>query len=933
MLELRPYQRASIDALYDYWARPDSGNGLIVLPTGCHAAGTKILMHDGTTKPVERVAANDNLMGPDSKPRRVLRTISGREQMYRVTPVKGESFVVNENHILSLKTTNEGKKAERYPGCAQRGGDVENISVKEYLTKAKYWKHLRKLWRTGVDFDVPANDNLPVPAYIVGALLGDGSLTRSAGITNMDPEVLNEVCDYAESLGVRARITQKAGNRAWGVFFPDDDANRSVRNRLVARLEEAGVWGMVCDKKGIPHRYKTGSRNTRLEVLAGVLDTDGHLSKSNHFDFISKSETLSRDVVFVARSLGLAAYISPCVKYCQTGGGGEYWRVSISGDTDMIPNRVPRQKAAPRRQIKNPLVTGFGIEPVGEGDFFGFELDGDHLYLTDDFTVHHNSGKALVIAKIIEELLAQYPDMRIVNVTHSASLVEQNFKEFVGLMPFAPAGIYSASLGRRDARAQVLFCGIQSVWNKVDQLGQIDLVLVDEAHAIGRNANTQYGKFFKAVRAANPDSRTAGTTATDYRMESGRLTDDLDTDGEVDEEGNVVRFKLFDEVVYEVGIGELIEQGYLTSLTSTKTTSKIDLKGVGTRGGEYIPGQISAAAERIIEEAIAEDMVLSEGRRAGLFFSTSKDNARHIADTIRRHGRTCAVLTSDNAHQTKEVFEGFRAGKYWAISSVSMITTGTNFPFVDFISLILSTKSPGKLVQILGRGTRNSPGKTDCLIADHGKNLAYHGPIDQIRPKPPGSGDGEAPKKICPDENTPGAVKDKNGAYGCGELIHASIMTCHCCGYVFPPNEEEKITAHADTTPVLSTERPWFGVKSRRFYYHEGKAGKQDSVKVSYTIGLKTVNEWMGPAHTGFFKSKSDRYWVSHGGARPMPKSVMEWLERQGELRDTEEIQLDYSKSAKYPDVKAHRVAAATVPQAANDNRTTEELLDDCIPF
>lgn len=94
------------------------------------------------------------------------------------------------------------------------------------------------------------------------------------------------------------------------------------------------------------------------------------------------------------------------------------------------------------------------------------------------------AGKALVIAKIIEELLADYPDMRILNVTHSASLVAQNFEEFVGLMPFAPAGIYSASLGRRDTRSQVLFCGIQSVWNKVDQLGDIDLVIVDEAHAI-----------------------------------------------------------------------------------------------------------------------------------------------------------------------------------------------------------------------------------------------------------------------------------------------------------------------------------------------------------------------------------------------------------------------------------------------------------------
>lgn len=552
------------------------------------------------------------------------------------------------------------------------------------------------------------------------------------------------------------------------------------------------------------------------------------------------------------------------------------------------------------------------------------------------------AGKALVIAKIIEELLADYPDMRIVNVTHSASLVEQNFKEFIGLMPFSPAGIYSASLNRRDTRAQVLFCGIQSVWNKVDQLGPIDLVLVDEAHAISRNANTQYGKFFRDVRSANPDSRTAGTTATDYRMDSGMLTDDLDSDDEVDEDGNAVKFKLFDDVVYEIGIAELIEQGFLTKLTSQKTNAKIDLKGVGTRGGEYIPGQLSAAAERIIEDAIAEDMVLSEGRRAGLFFSTSKENARHIAACIERHGRRCAVLTSDNAHQTKEVFEGFRSGKYWAISSVSMITTGTNFPFVDFISLILSTKSPGKLVQILGRGTRNSPGKEDCLIADHGKNLAYHGPIDQIRPKPPGSGDGEAPRRICPDEHTPGAQRDVNGNFGCGELIHASAKTCHCCGYIFPPSENVSITANAADAPVLSTEKPtWRPVNSRRFDYHEGKGGKPPSVKVSYMCGMTAIREWLCPQHTGFAKSKADRWWLAHGGERPFPKSVMEWLERQRELVETEEISV--KPDGKYWTVVSQKAGTVRAhndnhPPADNDNVQEmspglAEVLDDDIPF
>lgn len=562
------------------------------------------------------------------------------------------------------------------------------------------------------------------------------------------------------------------------------------------------------------------------------------------------------------------------------------------------------------------------------------------------------AGKALVIAKIIEELLADYPDMRIVNITHDARLVAQNFKEFIGLSPFAPAGIYSAGLKRRDAKAQVLFAGIQSIWNKVDQLGEIDLILIDEAHGISRNANTQYGKFFRAVKEKYPDSRIAGTTATDYRMDSGRLTDDLDTDGEVDDDGNPVRFKLFDDVVYEIGIGELIEQGYLTRLTSHKTTAKIDLKGVGTRGGEYNPGQLSAAAERIIVEAIAEDMAMSADRRAGLFYASSKENAYRIRDEIRLHGRTCEALTSDNADETDRMFNDFRAGRLWSIVSVGMLTTGTNFPFVDFISLILSTKSAGKLVQILGRGTRNCDGKEDCLIADHGKNLAYHGPIDQIRPRAPGSGDGEAPKRVCPDENTPGARRDEEGKFGCGEVIHASAKTCHCCGYIFPPSDEVKITATAAEAPVLSTEKPRGKEVTRRsFHYHEAKsADKIDSVKVAYTCGMSVVNDWLCPQHwqsdnpgTRRAVSRAQRFWSDHGGQRPFPKTVMEWLERQSELQVTDEITV--KPNGKYWNVNSWTAGTARqeadndndapAPEADNDNMSAgvRELMEGDIPF
>ncbi len=484
-------------------------------------------------------------------------------------------------------------------------------------------------------------------------------------------------------------------------------------------------------------------------------------------------------------------------------------------------------------------------------------------------------GKALVIAKIIEELLADYPDMRILNVTHSKTLVEQNFKEFVGLSPFAPAGIYSAGLNRRDRNAQVLFCGIQSVANKVAALGQVDLVIVDEAHAISRKADTQYGKFFTAIGKANPDSRIVGTTATAYRMDSGMLTDG---DG-----------ALFDDIVYEISITDLIDRGYLTRLSNKNTETTIDLKGVGTRGGEFVPGQMARAADKteITEAAVREALMWGADRRAALFFCSGQDHSDHVRDEVRLQGRTCESLTSRTSEaDQRRILSDFRAGKLWSIASANMITTGANFPFVDLISVIRATKSPGLFVQILGRGTRNFPGKKDCLVLDHGGNLRRFGPIDLIRPKAPGDGDGEPPIKQCPRDDG-----------GCDELVHISVMVCPCCGYQFPPSEEKKFTTTADVAPILSTDEPlWEPVIGRTFAYHD-KPGGVPSVKVTYETERVRASEWVCPQHGehpkgSYANSKANRWWAKHGGKTPFPKTVDEFLDRAGELLITSHVVL-----------------------------------------
>jgi DNA repair protein RadD len=185
----------------------------------------------------------------------------------------------------------------------------------------------------------------------------------------------------------------------------------------------------------------------------------------------------------------------------------------------------------------------------------------------------------LVQAKLGQTLINEYSGLRIVSITHVQELIEQNYKELLGIWPFAPAGMYSAGLGQRAINSQFLFGGIQSLHRRVAELGWVDLLIVDEAQLIPRNADTMYGRFITELLKINPDMRVMGLTATPYRTDSGRL-----------DEGEA---RLFDKVVYEYDIADGIRDGYLSRLVSKGTDTRFNLEGVGRRGGDFIPGLAS----------------------------------------------------------------------------------------------------------------------------------------------------------------------------------------------------------------------------------------------------------------------------------------------------------------------------------------------------
>jgi hypothetical protein len=358
---------------------------LLFGPPGCHAAGTKVLMYDGSLKNVEDVVVGDLLMGPDSKPRKVLELAGGRETMVKIKPVKGEEFVVNINHILHLTPSGDDLLTQT----------PINMSVLDYLKQNANFRNRYKLTRTSVNFD---KKELPIPAYILGSWLGDGTSVKPE-ITSMDNSIVEEWRNYARTIG--AEILEAGNGSKAGRFsittFTKKGQQPKGRNLFLKFLQDMNLIG----NKHIPQIYLTSSFEDRNELLAGLIDTDGHYSCGG-YEITQKSNVLAEQIVFLARSLGYAAYSKKCNKSTQDGVWGEYNRIFISGELSSVPVRLERKKASTREQIKSVLRTGFEVEILGVDNYYGFTLNKDHLYLTSDFTIHHNTGKSSWTRKFIK---------------------------------------------------------------------------------------------------------------------------------------------------------------------------------------------------------------------------------------------------------------------------------------------------------------------------------------------------------------------------------------------------------------------------------------------------------------------------------------------------------------------------------------------------
>jgi len=363
----------------------------------CLGKGTKVLMFNGTNKKVESIVTGDLLMGPDSKPRKVLSVANGQEELFKITPTKGNPYIVNRSHILSLKMS--GKSYNKR---------IVNISIDEYLKQAKSFKDRAKGWRTGIEFKY---QSVPLDPYFLGIWLGDGTASYSS-ITTMDQEVVDYCKNLVEKMGMllNKRKDNHSGKASTYCLVSKARVAKGLpreHNPIMMALRSLDLL----DNKHIPLSYKVNDREVRMELLAGLLDSDGHYELGG-FEITTVLPNLADDILFLARSLGFAAYVKQRqTKWKAKGYSGDCtsYRIYISGDLSIVPTKILRKKAAKRKQIKNVLVSGIKVESIGDGEYFGFELDRDGLFLLDDFTVTHNTSYIRHLLSVLNKKVIYIP--------------------------------------------------------------------------------------------------------------------------------------------------------------------------------------------------------------------------------------------------------------------------------------------------------------------------------------------------------------------------------------------------------------------------------------------------------------------------------------------------------------------------------------------
>lgn len=443
------------------------------------------------------------------------------------------------------------------------------------------------------------------------------------------------------------------------------------------------------------------------------------------------------------------------------------------------------------------------------------------------------SGKSHIIAALCKDALQNWPETRILMLTHQKELIEQNAEKLRSVWPNAPMGIYSASVGQKELGEPITFAGIQSIRTKAVQVGHIDLIVIDECHLVSHKDEGSYRTFISELASINPAIRVIGLTATPWRLGHGLITDDP---------------AIFEDLVEPVTIEELIARGFLSPLQSKLTDVKYDLTGIHKRGGEFIEQELAAAlnTESYNDVVTAEIIRFGQNRKSWLVFCAGIDHAKDMASKLSDYVSAAYITGETPKAERQRILADFKAGRIRVLTNANVLTTGFDAPNIDLIAMLRPTMSPSLYVQMAGRGMRLFEGKENCLVLDFAGNVQRHGPITYVKTpsKSNGKGEGEAPTKSCEH---------------CMELVHPTAKVCPACGEPFPEPERPELTLHNDD--IMGLEAKEMPVTEWQWKKHTSRTSGLDMLMVTYfgQLSDRPVREYFPVKHIGYAGEKALR--------------------------------------------------------------------------
>ena len=348
----------------------------------------------------------------------------GKFPFYRVHFVDQTYTDCSGGHVWRLHTSRKkSKKAKNNPEYYAEYGDdriMETADMYAWYQKKKQGSykgtHLIIPLTAPVEFTI-GNKPRKIKPYILGALIGDGCITDSiinrgyVEMTTMDDEILQRFKDAGYDMSCH---NQKSNNRSINYHITDKE--------LINNLKELGIAGNRSQSHVIPQRYLYSTIKERIELMQGLIDTDGYVDDRGHITYTSTSKQLAEDVAFIVRSLGGIATITQNKAGYKNPQTGEYIQCSDAYDvqirTKMNPDLCGLTRKKKRAKYEfNGGASELGkritdVEYIGEQESFCITVDNPSgLYITDNFTVTHNS---FLGASWLLSCCLRWPNMRMV---------------------------------------------------------------------------------------------------------------------------------------------------------------------------------------------------------------------------------------------------------------------------------------------------------------------------------------------------------------------------------------------------------------------------------------------------------------------------------------------------------------------------------------